>query len=146
MLSQKFFRRASGGILGGGRACGPYSSYCFLAESQPKMGVHKHVQYCIVGNFEGEKFRELMKSMTFAEKTFADCWLLPCQRTPHPKFYGENVHEQPQDCKIRKRFLPRNFPTKRTVESGYHQAHIVIQCTPLIKCNLSRPLIRTALL
>ena len=38
------------------------------------------------GTFKGENFRELVKNMIFLEKTFTDCSLLPCQRTPRPKF------------------------------------------------------------
>ena len=41
--------------------------------------------YRIVGNFQGELFRELVKNTIFTEKTFTDCSLLPRQKIPHPK-------------------------------------------------------------
>ena len=43
------------------------------------------------GSFKGENFCEFVKNMIFAEKTFVDCSLLPCQRMPRLKFCGENV-------------------------------------------------------
>ena len=42
------------------------------------------------GNFQGRKLSRIGENTIFAEKTFADCSLLPCQRTPRPKFCGEN--------------------------------------------------------
>ena len=37
------------------------------------------------GTFKGENFHELVKDTNFANKTFADCLLLPCQRMPYPQ-------------------------------------------------------------
>ena len=34
--------------------------------------------------FEGENFGKLVKNTIFTEKTFADCLLLPHQKTPRP--------------------------------------------------------------
>jgi len=45
-------------------------------------GCFMSMDYRIVGNFEGENFRKLVKNTIFAEKTFADCSLLLHQRTP----------------------------------------------------------------
>ena len=49
-----------------------------------------HLSYRIAGNFRGRKLSRIGENMIFAEKTFVDCSLLPCWRTPHPKFRGEN--------------------------------------------------------
>ena len=45
-----------------------------------------------------------MKSTIFAEKTLADCLLLPCQGCYAPKFCGENFRKQPQNCEIYKSY------------------------------------------
>ena len=47
--------------------------------------------------------------MTFTEKTFVDCSLLPHQRMPHPKFHRENFRVQSQNCEICESFLPQKF-------------------------------------
>ena len=49
------------------------------------------------------------------EKTFADCLLLPRQRTPCPKIRGENFCVQPQNHEIHESFLPRKFSAIRYV-------------------------------
>ena len=43
------------------------------------------INYCIAWNFQGRNFHKLMKGTILVEKTFTDCSLLPCQRTPHPQ-------------------------------------------------------------
>ena len=59
--------------------------------------------------FEGENFRELVKIQFSQRKTFAGCSLLPHQRTPRPKFRGENFRVQPQNREICESFLPQKF-------------------------------------
>ena len=56
-------------------------------------GCFMSMDYRIVGNFEGENFRKLVKNTIFAEKTFADCSLC-CTKGRHaPKFHGVNFHK-----------------------------------------------------
>ena len=43
------------------------------------------INYCIAWNFRGRNFHKLVKGTILVEKTFTDCSLLPCQRTPHPQ-------------------------------------------------------------
>ena len=63
--------------------------------------------YRIEGNFWGRKLSQIGEKMIFVDKTFVDCSFLPRQRTPRPKFHGENFRVQPQNREIRKSFLPR---------------------------------------
>ena len=46
--------------------------------------------YRIAENFWGRKLSRIGENTIFAEKTFTDCSLLQHQRTPRPKFCGEN--------------------------------------------------------
>ena len=48
--------------------------------------------------------------MIFAEKTFADCSLLQCQRMPHPKFRKEIFAYSHKTAKIAKVFSLKSFP------------------------------------
>ena len=60
--------------------------------------------------FQGENFRKLVKKTIFAEKTFADCLLVSCQRCHTPKFCRENFLKWPQNHKFAKVFYLESFP------------------------------------
>ena len=50
--------------------------------------------YRIAGNFRGRKLSwNLVKKTIFAEKTFADCLLLLCQRTPRPQILWRKLSQ-----------------------------------------------------
>ena len=62
--------------------------------------------------YSGKLSREktFAKNTIFAERTFADCSLLPRQRTPRSKFRGENFRVQPKLTKFAKVFSLESFP------------------------------------
>ena len=74
--------------------------------------------YRMAGNFRGRKLLWIgEKNMTFAEKTYADCSLLPHQRMPSPQISRRKLswiatHSQKfsHNCEICESFLPQTFP------------------------------------
>ena len=63
------------------------------------------------GKLEGENFRELVKNMIFAEKTFADCSYLLRQRRPRPKVCAEKTFAYShKTAKFAKFFSLEGFP------------------------------------
>ena len=62
-----------------------YLVYMIIRSSDERIIQVLHIIYRIAVNF-----CELVKNTIFAEKTFADCLLLPHQRMPCSKFRGEN--------------------------------------------------------
>ena len=69
---------------------------------------HTHTQYYrIAGNVRGKK---LWQIEIFMGKTFADCLLLPHQRTSRPKFHGETFANSHKTVKFAKVFSIESFP------------------------------------
>ena len=97
--------------------------------------IPSHAYYCNLPNTIlslieyriAENLREFVKNMVFAEKTFADCSLLPCKRMPHPKFHGQNFHVLATKPQIRESFLPRKFSAIRY--SSFLTPIMESQCT-----------------
>ena len=66
--------------------------------------------YRIVGNFRGRKLSRIGENTIFAEKTFADCSLLQCQRTPHPNFAEKTFTFSHETAKFVNVFSLESFP------------------------------------
>ena len=77
------------------------------------------------GKLSREKtIANLKKIRFFAEKTFADCSLLLCQRMPRPKFCGENFRIEPQNREIRKSFSLESFLLYGNLQFFYSVAKV----------------------
>ena len=58
--------------------------------------------------FEGENFCELVKNTTFAEKTYADCSLLPHQHMPSPQISQWKLSRIAAQLRNLRKFSPSN--------------------------------------
>ena len=76
---------------------------------------HKIILYSTWETFEGENFHDLVKNTIFVAKTFADCSLLPCQKTSHPQILQcwKKLSQMATKRKICRSFLPWKFPAIR---------------------------------
>ena len=68
------------------------------------------VSYRIVGNFRGRKLLQIGENPIIAEKTFMDCSLLLCQRTPRPNFVEKTFTYGHKSSKFVKVFSLKSFP------------------------------------
>ena len=59
--------------------------------------------------FEGENFRELVKNTTFAEKTYADCSLLPHQHMLSPQTSRRKLSRIAAQLRNLRKFSPSNI-------------------------------------
>ena len=71
--------------------------------------------YRMVGNFWGRKLSRIGENTIFADKTFADCSLLPRQRMPRTKFFGKKTFAYShKTAKFAKVFSLESFPLYST--------------------------------
>ena len=72
--------------------------------------VYRRLEYRIAGNFQGRKLLQIGENTIFVEKTFMDCSLLSCQRTPRPKFAEKIFAYSDKTAKFAKVFSLESFP------------------------------------
>ena len=89
------------------------------------------------GKFQGRNFCELVENTSFAEKTFANCSLLPHQRMLRPQILRKKTfaNSHAQNCKICKSFIPRKFPAIQCclamLPDYMHSWHKICHCNSL---------------
>jgi len=76
----------------------------------------------------GRKLSQIGENTIFVEKTFVDCSLLLCQRTPHPKFHSSktfaNSHKTAKFAQV---FSLKSFPPNANCFQPWSQTSYVLE-------------------